>query len=118
MGTDKVYKIVTAGEWRAIRAAGVFRGSLDDWRDGFIHLSSQAQAEETARLKFAGKGELRLLTVDAEALGEALRWEPSRGGDLFPHLYGDLPLSAIVSIEPLTVGEDGAYVFPAGFGRA
>ncbi|MEL7028917.1 MAG: DUF952 domain-containing protein [Pseudomonadota bacterium] len=115
MGTQKIYKIMTAGEWRSVRAAGVYRGSLDDWRDGYLHFSSAAQARKTAEKHFAGAADLRLVTVDAEALGEALKWEPSRGGDLFPHLYGDLPRSAILEVTALPLGEDGAHLFPDGF---
>jgi len=115
MGSAVVYKILTAGQWRAARAANVFRGSLDDWRDGFIHLSTREQVAETARRHFADAGELRVLVIDAARLGESLKWEPSRGGDLFPHLYGDLPLSAVERVERVARSDagDGDFVWPS-----
>lgn len=85
-----VYKIAARADWDAAHGAGRFEGAAIDLRDGFIHLSTAAQAQETARLHFAGQAGLVLLKVDAAKLGAALRWEPSRGGELFPHLYGAL----------------------------
>ena len=85
-----IYKILPRSEWDIARAAGRFQGSAVDLADGYIHFSTAAQAQETAARHFAGKVGLLVLEVDGDALGEALRWEPSRGGDLFPHLYGDL----------------------------
>jgi uncharacterized protein (DUF952 family) len=90
---DLVYKVLAAAEWCA--DLSVYHGSADDARDGFIHLSTAAQLPGTLERHFRGREDLVLLAVDAAALGEALRWEPSRGGDLFPHLYGALPRSAI-----------------------
>ena len=81
--------------WNEAEAAGTFTGSAVDARDGYIHFSTAAQLEETARRHFAGQLDLVLVEVDAAALGEALRWEPSRDGALFPHLYAPLPLSAV-----------------------
>jgi len=107
-----IYKICTADEWRAAEDAGAFTGSAVDLTDGFIHFSTAVQARETARRHFAGQDDLVLVTVDGQALGTALKWEPSRGGDLFPHLYGDLPTSAVVSVAPLPLGSNG-HVFPA-----
>jgi uncharacterized protein (DUF952 family) len=86
----KVYKILSRAEWAKAKEDGVFYGGAVDRRDGYIHLSTAAQAGETARLHFAGQPDLTLLTLEAERLGVALRWEPSRGGQLFPHLYGPL----------------------------
>jgi uncharacterized protein (DUF952 family) len=88
----RIYKILPRADWQAAHHAGRFEGSPLDLADGFIHFSTAAQAQETARRHFAGQADLVVLEVEADDLGEALRWEPSRGGDLFPHLYG--PLSA------------------------
>ena len=88
--SDRIYKIVTAEQWRAALAAGVFAGAPVDLADGFIHFSTAAQVQETARRHFAGQPDLLLVAFDAKALGPALRFEPSRGGDLFPHLHAPL----------------------------
>ena len=88
-----IYKIVGEPEWRDAETTGVYDGSADDRRDGFIHLSTAAQLEETVRRHFAGRGDLLCVAVDADGLD--VRWEPSRNGQLFPHLYGSLPLSAV-----------------------
>jgi uncharacterized protein (DUF952 family) len=106
-----VYKIVAAKEWAEAEAAGVFAGASVDRADGFIHFSTAEQAPETAAKWFAGRGDLALAAIDAEALANGLRWEPSRGGALFPHLYGPLPMSAVVWSRPLPLGPDGAHVF-------
>ena len=107
-----VYKIVPAVLWREAQAQGVFRGSEHDKRDGFIHFSTAEQAAETAARHFAGQDDLLLVAVDSVALGAALKWEPSRGGALFPHLYGELALNAVLSIVPLPLGADGRHRFP------
>ncbi|HEX7943801.1 MAG TPA: DUF952 domain-containing protein [Phenylobacterium sp.] len=86
----RIYKILPRAEWAAAQAAGRFEGSAVDHHDGYIHFSTAAQAGETARRYFAGQADLVVLEVEGDALGEALKWEPSRGGDLFPHLYGVL----------------------------
>ena len=106
-----VYKIVAAKEWAEAEAAGVFTGAAIDRADGFIHFSTAEQAAETAAKWFAGRGDLTLAAIDADALGDALRWEPSRGGALFPHLYAALPMSAVVWSRPLPLGSDGRHVF-------
>jgi uncharacterized protein (DUF952 family) len=106
-----VFKIVAAEEWDEAEAAGVFVGAAIDRADGFIHFSTAAQAPETAAKWFAGRDDLTLAAIDAEALGKALRWEPSRGGALFPHLYGPLPMSAVVWSRALPLGPDGRHVF-------
>ncbi|WP_395677643.1 DUF952 domain-containing protein [Inquilinus sp.] len=107
-----IYKICSAAEWAAAEAAGAYRGSAVDHKDGFIHFSTAEQAEETAARHFAGQDGLVLVALDPERLGDALRWEPSRGGALFPHLYGALPLAAVQGVAPLPL-VDGRHVFPA-----
>jgi uncharacterized protein (DUF952 family) len=107
-----VYKIVAADLWQAAEASGVFTGAGIDLNDGFIHLSTGAQARRTAQLYFKGQGNLVLVAADGASLGEALKYEPSRDGDLFPHLYGPLPLAAVLSVRPLPIGSDGNHVFP------
>jgi uncharacterized protein (DUF952 family) len=89
------YKLLDADEWREALAEGVFRGSAVDLADGYIHLSTAAQLDETARRHFAGRTNLVRLTVDLHALGDTVVWEPSRGGALFPHIHGPLPTSAV-----------------------
>jgi len=107
-----VYKIVAADLWQAAEDSGVFTGAGIDLNDGFIHLSTGAQARRTAQLYFKGQGNLVLVAVDGARLGAALKYEPSRDGDLFPHLYGPLPLAAVLSVRPLPIGSDGNHVFP------
>lgn len=107
-----VYKIAPRMLWEAAEATGVFAGASIDFEDGFIHLSSGAQVKETARLYFAGRTDLLLIAVDTAAVGEALKWEASRGGDLFPHLYAPLEFSAVEFVVPLPLGPDGAHQFP------
>ena len=108
-----IFKICPAGMWREAEATGIFHGAPVDLADGYIHFSTAEQAEETARRHFAGQTELMLIGVRADALGEALRWEPSRGGALFPHLYGPLPVAAVRFAVPLPLGADGSHAFPA-----
>jgi uncharacterized protein (DUF952 family) len=103
----RVYKILSGAEWEAAKAVGRFEGAAIDLTDGFIHLSTAAQAQETARLHFAGQAGLVLLRLDAERLGAALKWEPSRGGQLFPHLYGPLDCAAVDAVTPAPLGADG-----------
>ena len=107
-----IYKILPDSQWRAAERAGVFRGSPIDIRDGFIHFSTAAQVVETAAKHFAGQRDLLLLHVDADRLGDRLRWEPSRGGALFPHLYGELALAAVIRVDPLPLGAGGDHKFP------
>lgn len=106
-GLRLIFKILSIGEWAAAQADGVFVGSAIDLADGFIHFSAADQAVETARRHFAGRGDLVLLAIDATALGPALKWEVSRGAALFPHLYGTLPLSAVVWSREAPLGPDG-----------
>jgi len=110
--TATIYKICDVALWREAERAGVFAGAPVDHADGFIHFSTAAQVAETAARHFAGKEDLLLLAVDAAALGRALRHEPSRGGQLFPHLYGTLPLSAVRWVKRLPLAADGRHVFP------
>ena len=107
-----VYKIIAADLWQAAEDSGVFTGAGIDLTDGFIHLSTAAQARRTAQLYFAGQDNLVLVAVDGASLGDALKYEPSRDGDLFPHLYGSLPLTAVLSVRPLPLGADGHHIFP------
>ncbi|WP_267425444.1 DUF952 domain-containing protein [Methylobacterium sp. GC_Met_2] len=109
-----IYKICPRDLWQEAEAAGRFEGAPIDRQDGFIHFSTAAQAAETAARHFAGQADLLLIAVDAEALGDALRHEPSRGGDLFPHLYGPLSLNAVKSVDALPLDAEGRHVFPAG----
>ena len=95
--TDVAYKIVDAADWRAAVAEGRYEGAPVDLADGYIHMSTEAQLAETARRHFAGRGDLLLLTVDLSGFGDDLIWEPSRGGDLFPHLYAPLPVAAVTA---------------------
>ncbi|MGH6727473.1 MAG: DUF952 domain-containing protein [Pseudolabrys sp.] len=107
-----LYKICPAALWREAERAGVFRGSADDLRDGFIHFSSAEQVAETAARHFAGQHDLVLLRVDASRLAGKLRWERSRGGALFPHLYDELDLAAIIRVDPLPLAPNGKHRFP------
>lgn len=110
--SNLVYKIVAAAEWHAAERAGVFHGAVVDRRDGYIHFSTAAQVRETAARHFNGQQNLLLVAFDASGLGSALRWEPSRGGALFPHLYGALEPRTAVWVRPLPLGTDGKHVFP------
>ncbi len=96
-----IYKICETALWREAESGGRFSGTEDDRRDGFIHFSAASQVAETAAKHFAQQKNLLLVAVDADALGAALKWEVSRGGALFPHLYGTLPLSAVRWVRPL-----------------
>lgn len=107
-----IYKICTAAEWRDAERADAYRGSAVDRRDGFIHFSTAEQAAETAAKHFAGQRDLVLIAVEADALGDQLRWEPSRGGALFPHLYAELDLKAVLRVDPLPLDDAGRHVFP------
>jgi uncharacterized protein (DUF952 family) len=103
----RVYKLLSAADWDAGVATGRFEGAGVDLRDGYIHLSTAAQASETARLHFAGQAGLVLVRLDAERLGDALKWEPSRGGQLFPHLYGPLDCALAEAVTAAPLGDDG-----------
>jgi uncharacterized protein (DUF952 family) len=107
-----IYKICEASSWRAVRAEGWYRGSAVDERDGFIHFSTAEQLAETAAKHFAKQAGLVLVAVDGDALGADLKWEASRGGDLFPHLYASLPLSAVLWWRPMPDEIDGRRPLP------
>lgn len=115
MDPSVIYKLLPSREWETAESAGVFAGSEVDLRDGYIHFSTAEQVRETARRHFAGRTGLTLLAVDTRRLGDALRWEPSRGGDLFPHLYADLPVDAVTWVAELpdAVLDDDAAESPA-----
>jgi uncharacterized protein (DUF952 family) len=110
--TKLIYKICPATMWRQAEAAGSFEGAPVDHADGFIHFSTAEQVVETAERHFAGQDGLLLVAIDEAKLGPALKYEVSRGGALFPHLYGALPVSAAVWAKPLPLGPDGKHVFP------
>jgi uncharacterized protein (DUF952 family) len=108
-----VYKICSEALWRAAEQAGRFDGAPVDLADGFIHFSDASTVAETAARHFAGQSDLVLIAVEEERLGDALRWEMSRGETLFPHLYAALPMSAVAWVAPLPLGPDGRHTFPA-----
>jgi uncharacterized protein (DUF952 family) len=112
--SDPIYKICKSAMLQEARGRGRFEGSADDLRDGFIHLSAGHQVAGTLAKYFAGQRDLVLLAVDPERLGAGLRWEKSRGGELFPHLYGPLDLDHVISIEALMLQEDGTHRLPEG----
>ena len=105
-----IYKIVPRDLWVEAERSGRLTGAPVDLADGYIHFSTAAQVIETARRHFAGQDDLLLVKVDANRLGEKLKWESSRGGDLFPHLYGPLFMAWAVDVAPLPLGPDG-HVF-------
>ena len=96
MPGEHVYKVLRASEWQEAQTRGVITGSADDLRDGFIHLSTHAQLAGTLERHFAGETGLVVLEIAADRVSAALKWEESRGGALFPHLYGVLPLNAVI----------------------
>ena len=108
----RIYKISSASAWREAERQGVYRGSADDIRDGFIHFSLPSQVAETARKHFFGQTGLFLIEVDADALGDALRWESSRDDELFPHLYGELDLGAVTNVLDMHARSDGSHDIP------
>jgi uncharacterized protein (DUF952 family) len=107
-----IYKILTKRMWDDAVARGSFDGSPIDVADGFIHFSTAAQVRETAAKHFAGATDLLLVAVSADTL-DAIKWEPSRGGDLFPHLYSSLPVGTALWVQPLPLGPDQRHIFPA-----
>ena len=112
MRQTTIYNLCRKADWNAALAAGEYRGSADDRRDGFIHFSTAAQIAASAAKHRAGAPDLLLLTVESAALGPGLKWEPARGGRLFPHLYGPLPVVAVARVDALALGADGRHVFP------
>ena len=111
---EPVYKILTKSAFEEASACGRFEGSAVDLRDGFIHFSAGRQVAGTLAAHFQGQSDLLLLAVDADGLGEPLKWEKSRGGELFPHLYGPLDLRHAVWTADLPLGEDGLHRLPDG----
>ncbi len=118
--TDKsagklIYKIVTAAQWAEAEELGEFLGAPIDLEDGYMHFSTSAQVVETVEKHFHGQLDLLIVSVDADGLGEALKWEPSRGGDLFPHLYANLAMTSVISVDDLPMGKGGKHMFPEAF---
>jgi uncharacterized protein (DUF952 family) len=108
-----IYRLLDADVWEQAQRAGAFHGTEHDVRDGFIHFSTAAQVAETAARHYAARPNLILLWVDTARLGDALRWEPSRGGALFPHLYAPLPVASVTRAEPLPLSAEGRHRFPS-----
>lgn len=108
----RIYKILPRAEWTAAQAAGRFEGSAVDRQDGYIHFSTAAQAKETARRYFANLAHLVVLEVEGDDLGPGLKWEPSRGGDLFPHLYGPLAVGDVRTVHDAPLDADGVPETP------
>jgi uncharacterized protein (DUF952 family) len=109
---DVIYKVCDRDSWAEARRHGIYSGAPVDHQDGYIHFSTAGQLAETLAKHFAGREGLVLLGVPVAGLGDALQWEPSRGGDLFPHLYADLAVSAVVSEHPLTLDGQGRHILP------
>jgi uncharacterized protein (DUF952 family) len=109
---NPIYHMCRTEEWQAAAARKRYQGSSQDAADGFIHFSTADQIVESAAKHRAGQAGLVLLTVDADRLGPALKWEESRGGALFPHLYGALPVDTVLRVDDLPLGPDGRHVFP------
>lgn len=112
MKPDIIYKIVPIKLWQAAEAENIFLGAPVDIADGFIHLSTAAQVKETAAKHFAGQSDLLLVSVDTAKLGSSLKYETSRGGDLFPHLYDSLCLDTVINVQPLPLDDFGQHLFP------
>jgi uncharacterized protein (DUF952 family) len=114
----RIYTLIRGADWREAERRGAYRGSADDSRDGFLHFSTAAQVRESAEKHRRGEPDLWLIEADAARLGAALAWEPAAGGKrpgLFPHLYGALPLAAVLSATQLPLRADGTHGFPEGF---
>ena len=103
----RIYKILRREEWDRARARGQFEGSAVDLADGYIHFSTAAQAQETARRHFADQDDLVVLELDTDDLGPGVKWEPSRGGDLFAHLYGSFETALVLAVHEAPLGDDG-----------
>lgn len=112
MNSERIYHICRSDEWALAEEQGRYLGSSQDQADGFIHFSDAAQVETSAAKHRAGQDNLVLLAADPARLGDALKWEPSRGGLLFPHLYGPLPLTAVIQTWPLHLDAEGRHHFP------
>lgn len=110
--TNLIYKVVSADEWVAATEKGAFLGAAIDLADGYIHFSTAEQLRETVEKHFAGQPDLVLVAVDAEGLGKDLKWEPSRGGALFPHLYCPLTMDSVVMSADMPLGKNGQHLIP------
>lgn len=108
-----IYHLARESGWRDAEAGGRYEGTAEDRADGFLHFSTGSQIAESAARHRKGETDIVLVAVEAESLGDALRWEPARGGELFPHLYGSLPLESVLWSRPLPLGADGLHQFPA-----
>jgi uncharacterized protein (DUF952 family) len=106
-----IYKIASANLWHEAESQGRFTGAPIDLADGFIHFSTAEQTRETVALHFKGQDELVIAAIDTDKLTEPVKWEASRGGALFPHLYAALPLEAVAWVKPLPMKEDGTHDF-------
>ena len=111
-GVPTLYKVCSAQAWHDARRAGVLRGTPDDLRDDYIHLSTADQLAGTLGKHFFGQRDLVLLAVEEAGVRDRLRWEKARGGALFPHLYGELAASAVISVQQILLDSDGWYVLP------
>ena len=109
--TGFLYHLARRGEWQAAEAEGLYQGSADDRRDGFLHFSTAEQVVESCARHRAGEADVMLVVVPEDAVGP-WRWEPSRAGALFPHLYGPLPLKAVVAVHALPLDEANSHIFP------
>ena len=118
MTTELIYHMCRREEWLEAEKVGAYLGSSQDQADGFIHFSNSTQIVESAAQHRAGQSGLVLLSVDPDKLGSALKWENSRGGALFPHLYGELSPAAVMRVDDLPLGVDGLHVFPSDISRA
>ena len=112
MTDSAAFKVLTDAEMTTLEREGRFGGSDADRRDGYVHLSTAAQLTATVDKHYAGQTGLHVAEVDLEALGDAVRWERARGGEAFPHLYGDLTLDVVVAYSPLERGDDGTVKLP------
>ncbi|TAN48215.1 MAG: DUF952 domain-containing protein [Rhodospirillales bacterium] len=112
MTARRIYHLCRKEDWLEAARKGVYEGSAEDRADGFLHFSTSEQVEESAAKHRAGEEGLMLLVADAKQLGEALAWETASSGELYPHLHGSLPLSAVIEVAELTLGPDGRHEFP------
>ncbi len=107
-----IYKIENQESWQTAKSTGIYEGSSDDLKDGFIHFSTQQQLQATLDKHYKGKSNLLLIALNSEILGLNLKWEPSRGGDLFPHLYAPLPTTHIMWEKPIIQNDNGTHSIP------
>lgn len=114
MPANRIYKILPRPDWETAVAAGTYAGAPVDLADGYIHFSTAEQVAETAAKHFSGQRDLVLVAVEADALGAALKWEPSRGGALFPHLYATLDVAHARDVQALPLDADGVPIIPEG----